>query len=71
MIKEFRKGYWCASPYWKTCQLDCSDCGMLRTDNQDKEAEIQHKINMEEIRMIEKNYGKKEKKTKTDNNNRN
>ena len=28
-IKKFVDGYWCASPYWKTCQLDCTDCSML------------------------------------------
>ena len=28
--KEFTKGYYCVSPFWSTCQLDCSDCQMLR-----------------------------------------
>ena len=33
MRKEFRKGYWCNSLHWETCQLDCSDCQMLRKKN--------------------------------------
>ena len=30
MRKEFRKGYYCVSLFWVSCQLDCSDCDMLR-----------------------------------------
>ena len=54
--KAFWEDYWCASPYWKTCQLDCGDCSMLRHLD-DHEADIQHKINMEEIERIERQIG--------------
>ena len=50
MIKKFIKDYWCASPYWKTCQLDCGDCNMLRK-----------KFN-KKFFQISEDYGQKENK---------
>ena len=35
--KRFVVGYWCVSPFWKTCQLDCADCSMLRIKKNKKD----------------------------------